>query len=109
MRRLSTIALPLLAAAGFWIFFGDTSPSTRPSPTLEAALKEEREFRERLRANGRIVFTRDRNLWVMDGDGSGKTRLTASGRDSRPAWSSDGSRIAFLRPQPFRRRSTRPH
>jgi Tol biopolymer transport system component len=97
MRKASSLALLVLAGAGFWVFFGDRSPSTRPSPNADAALKEEREFLDRLRSGGRIAFTRGGQIWVMDGDGSGQTALTRSGRHHRPSWSSDGTRVACLR------------
>jgi TolB protein len=38
----------------------------------------------------------------MDGDGSRQSALTTSGLDRRPAWSSDGRRIAFIRRDPLR-------
>jgi Tol biopolymer transport system component len=43
--------------------------------------------------------TTDLEIWVMNADGSGLTQLTntASGvRDTQPAWSPDGTQIAFL-------------
>ncbi len=51
-------------------------------------------------ANGKIAFVsvRDGNqeIYVMDADGSGQTRLTFSlAVDTHPSWSSDGSKIAF--------------
>jgi Tol biopolymer transport system component len=103
MRKGLTIALSLLAAAGFWIVLGDTSPATRPSPSAELAIREERDFRARLRQSGRIVFTREAgasgasDVWIMDGDGSRQSALTTSGLDRRPVWSADGTRIAFVR------------
>jgi Tol biopolymer transport system component len=36
-------------------------------------------------------------LFVMDADGSGRSRLTGGDGDSSPAWSPDGKRLAFVR------------
>jgi hypothetical protein len=54
-----------------------------------------------LKANGKIAFVSDRDgnkeIYVMDADGSNQTRLTDSpAEDSGPAWSPDGARIAFV-------------
>ena len=48
----------------------------------------------------KIAFTSmrdgDREIYVMNADGSGQTRLTNNpAEDSQPAWSPDGSKIAF--------------
>jgi TolB protein len=52
----------------------------------------------------RIVFQSDRDnvfsgmadIYVMNGDGSGQTRLTSNvNDDSAPVWSPNGSKIAF--------------
>jgi Tol biopolymer transport system component len=45
----------------------------------------------------RIAYVRDGQVWVMDADGSGKTRVTSTDgfRDKNPSWSPDGTRIVF--------------
>jgi Tol biopolymer transport system component len=49
--------------------------------------------------DGRIVFASNRGgadgIWVMNADGSGLTQLTWQANSTLPAWSPDGSQIAY--------------
>jgi TolB protein len=48
--------------------------------------------------NGKIAYSDDKQIHLIDPDGSGHAQLTFGEKRSRsPAWSPDGSKIAFLR------------
>ncbi len=46
---------------------------------------------------GEIAFSRDGKIYRANADGTGLVQLSAGPADSEPAWSRDGSRIAFSR------------
>lgn len=47
---------------------------------------------------GELIFVRsDNQVYRMNVDGNGLTKLTTEGRSGSPAWSPDGKRIAFIR------------
>ncbi len=47
--------------------------------------------------DGRIAFVRGNQIWTVRPDGDGLRQLTRLGNNSRPTWSPDGQRIAFLK------------
>ncbi|MDP2949524.1 MAG: PxKF domain-containing protein [Chloroflexota bacterium] len=84
MRKLMVLALLAVALAA--------GPVVGPSPA-ESAFPG---------ANGKIVFASDRDgnweIYVMNADGSGQVKLTNNLADDQfPAWSADGTKIAFSR------------
>lgn len=49
-------------------------------------------------ANGKIVFTRDAEIYTMNPDGTGQARLSTPRQGHSPAWSPNGTKIAFMGP-----------
>jgi Tol biopolymer transport system component len=45
----------------------------------------------------RVLFVRDRSIWVMNRDGSAQRRLTTGHDDLSPEWAADGATIYFSR------------
>ena len=69
-------------------------------PSLSRPLKGRGDSTGKVTPTGKIAFDSDRDgnleIYMMNADGTGQTRLTNdSAYDSFPAWSPDGSRIAF--------------
>ena len=86
----------VIAAVGGLYVVGPGSPidSQTPQPSTPASSAPS--------AQGRIAFVRESggdtstDIWVMNPDGSGLTRLTdGGGPEQNPAWSPAASRIAF--------------
>lgn len=44
-----------------------------------------------------VAYVSGSEIWVMNVDGTGATRLTSGHADTQPAWSPDGSEIALIR------------
>jgi hypothetical protein len=50
-------------------------------------------------ANGKIAFVRAGDIWTMNPDGTNQVNLTNDSAAQRsPAWSADGSKLAFTQP-----------
>jgi dipeptidyl aminopeptidase/acylaminoacyl peptidase len=63
-------------------------PGRTPSPSAPVEVNPE------VVINGRIVYAKAGNLWIQEGTAA--RQLTKTGRDSQPAWSSDGQWIYFI-------------
>lgn len=65
-------------------------------PAQAAAAAETATTTAPVRHNGAIAFVRDGDIFTVAADGTGLLQLTHLGTASRPAWSPDGRRFAFV-------------
>ncbi|HYT78713.1 MAG TPA: hypothetical protein VEQ37_05575 [Actinomycetota bacterium] len=95
-RPLSSIAvLLLLAACSGGSAPHSPQPMVRPSATSSTPTSTPSAVTS---LSGRIVFDNLRDIWSINADGTGLTRLTRSpGLDIDATWSPDGTQIAFRR------------
>jgi Tol biopolymer transport system component len=93
-RALPTAAVFLLVVAS-----SDGTSPDRPQPTARASASPPSPLGTRspvTSLSGRIVFDNFDDVWSINADGTGLTRLTRSpGPDFDATWSPDGARIAF--------------
>jgi TolB protein len=93
-RTLSTaVALLLLVACSDGSAADRSRPTVRPSASPPAPIGTSSGVTS---LSGRIVFDNHDDVWSINADGTGLTRLTRSPwPEFDPTWSPDGTRIAF--------------
>lgn len=75
-----------------------TAPSKTPTATISPTAIPPLEADAM--TQGKIVFVRDDQIWLMDLDGSHKVQLTTDGINWHPSWSPDGWQIVWQRHAP---------
>lgn len=95
---LLSVGLILAVGAGIGIYLAVAREGPEKPGEKEVAEKEEREDEKaQPEPSNRIVFERDKRIWIMDPDGTGQKQITWTGEDSNPALSPDGEYVIFQR------------
>jgi Tol biopolymer transport system component len=77
----------------YGVWYGDPASVTALALGKEPAYHP---YLDRIVYNGTNDSGNEPGLWVMNGDGSGRVRVTDNGNDSRPVWTPDGANIVFM-------------
>jgi dipeptidyl aminopeptidase/acylaminoacyl peptidase len=99
MRRGQILSMPLAAALvlGACGEGADREqPQDRSSPSPAAFAAPGPSGGDRSSLSGRIAFDNHDDVWIINADGTGLTRLTDSpAYEFDPSWSPDGTQIAY--------------